>query len=178
MTNKYNGLPKLVRDLISETLRLKGISHTKRTANEEEYPFYLRKKLLEETYEFLEDPSKEELADVLEVTYEFRDYLEYKGKRVKTTAIKGFEREISKKVKKHIIEPIQIKEYTDELFLEQINKFLDEPNKRNLVGVLRMVYSACDYIGISKEELESVRQIKEKVKGKFLEKIILEEVNE
>lgn len=58
---------KLVRDKIPEILDEKGVSYEKRVASPEEYKLALIKKLEEETSEFSEDPSSEELADILEV---------------------------------------------------------------------------------------------------------------
>ena len=74
---------KLIRDKVSETLRLKGISHSKHVAEDEEYLEKLKEKYLEEAHEFFEDHTKEELSDVLEVTYAFRDYLEYRIENLK-----------------------------------------------------------------------------------------------
>lgn len=61
---QYN---KLVRDKIPEYLDKKGISYEKRIASLEEYKIELIKKLEEETSEFSEAGSIEELADVIEV---------------------------------------------------------------------------------------------------------------
>ncbi len=58
---------KLVRDRIPEILDGKGVPYEKRTASENEYKQELVKKLLEESQEFAEATSVEELADVLEV---------------------------------------------------------------------------------------------------------------
>ncbi len=61
---QYN---KLVRDKIPEYLDKKGISYKKRIASSKEYKIELIKKLEEETGEFSEAGSIEELADVIEV---------------------------------------------------------------------------------------------------------------
>lgn len=58
---------KLVRDRIPEILDEKGIAYEKRTASPEEFKEELIKKLEEETIEFKEARSPEELADVIEV---------------------------------------------------------------------------------------------------------------
>lgn len=58
---------KLVRDNIPELLDAKGASYEKRIASDDEYREELFKKLQEETVEFSQDPSEEELADILEV---------------------------------------------------------------------------------------------------------------
>ncbi|KKQ87967.1 MAG: hypothetical protein UT09_C0006G0001, partial [Parcubacteria group bacterium GW2011_GWF2_38_8] len=59
---KYN---KLVRDKIPNILDAQGISYEKRVATSEEYKAELIKKLEEETKEFSEVGSPEELADVI-----------------------------------------------------------------------------------------------------------------
>ena len=58
---------KLVRDRIPEIIRKKAKEFTYRKATDEEYFFYLKKKLVEEVREFVEKPSLKEMADVQEV---------------------------------------------------------------------------------------------------------------
>jgi len=58
---------KLVRDRIPEIIHKKGEEFAYRKATDEEYFFYLKKKLIEEVKEFLEEPSLKEMADVQEV---------------------------------------------------------------------------------------------------------------
>ncbi len=71
---KYN---KLVRDRIPEMLDGKNIPYEKRIATANEYKSELIKKLVEETSEFFEDPTEEELADVLEVVMALQKLTEY-----------------------------------------------------------------------------------------------------
>ena len=74
---KYN---KLVRDKIPEILDEKGISYEKRIAsNEKEYKVELIKKLHEEIKEFIETPSPEELADILEVIEALKKLPDYQN---------------------------------------------------------------------------------------------------
>ena len=61
---KYN---KLVRDLIPEIIERSGKKCKWHTAQKRALPGYLAKKLVEEAKEFQENPSNEELADVMEV---------------------------------------------------------------------------------------------------------------
>ena len=61
---KYN---KLVRDRIPSILDAKGKSYSVRQCDESEKLEYLKRKLIEEVDEFLEEPSVEELADIQEV---------------------------------------------------------------------------------------------------------------
>jgi predicted house-cleaning noncanonical NTP pyrophosphatase (MazG superfamily) len=58
---------KLVRDKIPMIMEKQEKSFTMWQADQEEYPSYLKKKLVEEVGEFLESPSLKELADVQEV---------------------------------------------------------------------------------------------------------------
>ena len=60
---------KLVRDKIPEIITANGEKANTRILSEEEYKLELRKKLVEEAKEYLEDGSVEELADVMEVIY-------------------------------------------------------------------------------------------------------------
>jgi len=61
---KYN---KLVRDLIPEIIEQSGKKCKWHKAQDRAMPTYLGKKLVEEAKEFQENPSNEELADVMEV---------------------------------------------------------------------------------------------------------------
>ena len=68
---------KLVRDKIPQILFDLGKNPEYYSATHEEYLFELRRKLVEEVEEFLEDESIEELADVLEVLEALRAYKGY-----------------------------------------------------------------------------------------------------
>ncbi len=71
---KYN---KLVRDKIPEILDKKKLPYEKRIASPEEYKEELIKKLIEESSEFAEAKTEEELADVLEVVLALKNLPEY-----------------------------------------------------------------------------------------------------
>jgi len=86
---KYN---KLVRDKIPNILDAQGISYEKRVATSEEYKAELIKKLEEETKEFSEVGSPEELADVIEVIEVLKklpDYANVEELRKKKSEDKG-----------------------------------------------------------------------------------------
>ncbi|MBU3913852.1 MAG: nucleoside triphosphate pyrophosphohydrolase [Nanoarchaeota archaeon] len=63
-------MKKLVRDKIPEIIE-KAIIHV---ADNNEYWNSLKDKLIEETNEFINNNSQEELADILEVTYSICSY--------------------------------------------------------------------------------------------------------
>lgn len=71
---KYN---KLIRDKIPEIIRTNGDKPVIHQADRNEYHTKLKEKLREETQEFIEGESEEELADILEVIYAL---CEFKGK--------------------------------------------------------------------------------------------------
>ena len=58
---------KLVRDKIPQILEDKGMSVFVRRAEEKEYEQYLYTKMIEETLEFMNNPSEEEFVDMMEV---------------------------------------------------------------------------------------------------------------
>lgn len=66
--------PKLVRDLIPEIIKNDGSTPRTHIASDEEYEQKLKEKLQEEVDEFLQNPSAEELADILEVIHALRDH--------------------------------------------------------------------------------------------------------
>lgn len=60
---------KLVRDKIPEIMKAKGIDPINHIADDNEFENALMDKLQEEVKEFIEDPCKEEMADIIEVIY-------------------------------------------------------------------------------------------------------------
>ena len=60
---------------------------------------------------------------------------------------------------------------------EEVEEYLKENTKEELADILEIIYAICNYKKISRKELENVRKIKAKTKGKFLERIILDEAD-
>ena len=67
------GYPKLVRDKIPEIIESEGHKVHVRTLSDDEFVVELRRKLMEEVREYLEEPSSHELADVFAVVCELAD---------------------------------------------------------------------------------------------------------
>lgn len=67
---------KLVRDKIPEIIKADGETPITHIAKAKEYQEKLQEKLQEEVNEFLENPTKEELADILEVVYSLANLLD------------------------------------------------------------------------------------------------------
>ncbi len=61
---------------------------------------------------------------------------------------------------------------------EEVGEFLKESNEEELSDILEVINAICDFKNINKEGLESVRKGKAEKRGKFEEKIILDEVKE
>lgn len=70
---------KLVRDRIPEIIAQNGKECVYHIADKEEYRSRLKDKLREEVEELLDDPCKEELADVHEVLENFREAFNLHG---------------------------------------------------------------------------------------------------
>jgi predicted house-cleaning noncanonical NTP pyrophosphatase (MazG superfamily) len=91
---------KLVRDLIPSIIGCNNQTYKSHIANEEEYTEELHKKLIEETNEFFQEPSVEEVADILEVLdaikklYGYSDKDIEKAKKKKFMERGGFEKRI------------------------------------------------------------------------------------
>ena len=60
---------KLVRDQIPRIIKESGKEFSIHLCDEEELLSFAKKKLLEEAQEFVENPSAEEAADILEILY-------------------------------------------------------------------------------------------------------------
>jgi predicted house-cleaning noncanonical NTP pyrophosphatase (MazG superfamily) len=94
---KYN---KLVRDKIPEIIKKKDEIPIAHVANKKEYWQALKRKLKEEVNEFLKSPTREELADILEIIYAICDFKKIDKKELESLRKKkvkqrgGFEKKI------------------------------------------------------------------------------------
>ncbi|MCD4694503.1 nucleoside triphosphate pyrophosphohydrolase [bacterium] len=68
---------KLVRDKIPEIIKKKGIEPVNHIADNEEFEKALMEKLREEVEEFIEEPCREEMADIMEVIYAILEKKKY-----------------------------------------------------------------------------------------------------
>jgi predicted house-cleaning noncanonical NTP pyrophosphatase (MazG superfamily) len=94
-------MKKLVRDLIPQLFASTGHKNSYYyQASDQDFPEFLKKKLLEEVHEFIESESEEELADILEVidalykTYQLDKTRVAKIKDNKKATRGGFEKKL------------------------------------------------------------------------------------
>src|SRR5580704_4180175 len=80
-------MEKLVRDLIPEIMKRRGQKATFYIAEEEEFLKLLGEKLIEEVHEFIQNPSKEEMADILEVLETFKEIKKYSSQEIENTRL-------------------------------------------------------------------------------------------
>ena len=82
---------KLVRDKIPEIIKAKGINPINHIADDEEFESALLNKLREEVEEFIEDPCKEEMADIMEVIYAILEQRQFNFKDIEKVRKKKVE---------------------------------------------------------------------------------------
>ena len=78
----------------------------------------------------------------------------------------------------HIANDEEFSAKIKEKLQEEVDEFLKEPDAEELADVLEVIYALSDYLGVSKEDLESIRKEKADKRGRFKERIILDETNE
>jgi len=61
---------------------------------------------------------------------------------------------------------------------EEVDEFLNEDNKEELVDVLEVIDAICYFKGLSKEELDVIKKEKQEKRGGFKDRIILDEVKD
>ena len=76
----------------------------------------------------------------------------------------------------HIADDEEYWQRLKEKLKEEVNEFLEESNKEELVDILEVICAIREFKEISKEKLELLRKEKAKRRGGFKNRIILEEV--
>jgi len=77
----------------------------------------------------------------------------------------------------HLASDEEYWEKLKEKLKEEVSEFLEESTIEELADILEVVYAIKDF-KFKKEDLEKVRKTKEGERGKFKEKIILDEVKD
>ena len=78
----------------------------------------------------------------------------------------------------HIADEEEYWKKLKEKLKEEVDEFLEKSNEEELSDIVEVIDSICDFKGINKEELESIRKKKAEKRGGFKKKIILDEVKE
>lgn len=58
---------------------------------------------------------------------------------------------------------------------EEVDEFIEHDNEEELVDILEVIYTLCDYKKFDKKQLEELRKNKAEERGGFKDKIILDE---
>ncbi len=77
-----------------------------------------------------------------------------------------------------IIHTASSEEYQQKLkakLQEEVNEFIEDSNEEELADILEVVYTLCDLYNFDKDKLEQLRIDKAKKRGRFKDKIILDE---
>lgn len=62
--------------------------------------------------------------------------------------------------------------------LEEVEEFNKSGDIEELADLLQVMYTICDYLKVTREHLEEVRRKKNDDRGKFTERVILDEVKD
>ncbi|MFA6005427.1 MAG: nucleoside triphosphate pyrophosphohydrolase [Patescibacteria group bacterium] len=88
---------------------------------------------------------------------------------------------IEKQGKKPVVHVATEEEYYHELkakLIEEANEYIKSGDMEELADLLQVIYTICEYKNYPRETLEELRRKKNTEKGKFLDRIILDEVKE
>jgi len=75
----------------------------------------------------------------------------------------------------HIAGDVEYWEKLKEKLQEEVQEFLEAENAEEMADILEAIDAICDFKKFDKKEIESIKNKKAKDRGKFKEKIILEE---
>ena len=76
----------------------------------------------------------------------------------------------------HIADDEEYWQKLKEKLQEEVDEFLKDGNEEELADILEVIYAICDFKNFDKEKLELLRKKKAKEKGRFRDKIILDEI--
>jgi len=75
----------------------------------------------------------------------------------------------------HIADDKEYWQKLKEKLQEEVDEFIEDNNEEELADILEVVYAICDFKKIDKEKLEILREKKAEERGRFKDKIILDE---
>ena len=75
----------------------------------------------------------------------------------------------------HIADDKEYWQKLKEKLQEEVDEFIKDNNEEELADILEVVYAVCDFRKIDKEKLEILRKKKANERGRFKDKIILDE---
>ena len=78
----------------------------------------------------------------------------------------------------HIASEEEYKQKLREKLQEEVDEFLEDSNEEELADILEVIYALCNLYGIDRDKLERVRKEKAEKRGRFKDKIILDETKE
>lgn len=87
------------------------------------------------------------------------EYIKNKGERLVT----------------HIADDAEYWQKLKEKLLEEIEEFKEEENAEEFADILEVLEAIAEYKGFNKEEVQRIKERKAEKKGKFKERIILDE---
>lgn len=78
----------------------------------------------------------------------------------------------------HIASDEEYQQKLKDKLQEEIDEFLKDSNEEELADILEVIYALCDLYDFDKNKLEQLRKDKAEKRGKFKDKIILDETKE
>ena len=79
-------------------------------------------------------------------------------------------------VKIHIADDVEYWQKLKEKLLEEINEFAESESIEEIADILEVIEAISDFKNFDKEELQNIKNKKADERGKFKDKIILEEL--
>ena len=75
----------------------------------------------------------------------------------------------------HIADDVEYWEKLEEKLQEEVNEFMEDQSIEEVADILEVIDAICDFKNFSREELQKIKDEKAGERGKFRDKIILEE---